>query len=186
MTHHTGRLVLAPMDSNLAPDRTLLTDALAREGFLGPALGPGLDTYAVGENFLQLVAFTGCAVQVEINPEGAPDRPFCHVRIAGPYPAPLTLVGRNTRPPRCPACRARLGDWRRLLDHSAFGRGVSCPACARRSPLYTWDWKETGGFARLSVWVEEVFPGEAAPTDALMQLLARATGSAWRHFYVQD
>jgi hypothetical protein len=34
--------------------------------------------------------------------------------------------------------------------------------------------------------VEEVFPGEAAPTDALMRLLAEAAGTPWRHFYIQD
>jgi hypothetical protein len=36
------------------------------------------------------------------------------------------------------------------------------------------------------VQVEEVFPGEAAPTPELMALLASLTGTVWRYFYVQD
>jgi hypothetical protein len=170
----------------MAPDRTLLTRALMSAGFLGTALIPVGDAYTVGAGFLSFVAFTGCAVQVEVNPRAESDRPFCHIRIAGPYPEPLILVGRNTRPPRCPACRTPLRDWRAALGQATAGHALPCPACHTRSPACAWDWKETGGCARLSLWVEEVFPGEAAPTDALMQFIARATGIPWRHFYVQD
>jgi hypothetical protein len=36
------------------------------------------------------------------------------------------------------------------------------------------------------VQVEEVFPGEAVPTPALMSMLERISGFRWRVFYVQD
>lgn len=189
MPNHTGRLVLAPRDPGCGPDRPRLILALASAGFLGPALGPGDDAYAVGEHFLHLVTFAGCAVRLEIEPGAGSDRPFCHVRIAGPYPEPLPLIGRNTRPPRCPTCRAPLRDWRdALAGPTAAGRtaALPCPACETLSPARAWDWKESGGFARLWLGVEEVFPGEAAPTDALMQILAEAALTPWRHFYLQD
>jgi hypothetical protein len=190
MRNHTGRLILAPRDPNCAPDRGPLIHALDRAGFLGPALWPDGDAYAAGEAFLCLLAFTGCAVQVEVRPSTEPDRPFCHIRIAGPFAEPTILIGRNTRPPRCPACRAALRAWRDALRDwtaaPAHAEPLPCPACATVSPACTWDWKETGGCARLILSVEEVFPGEATPTDALMQVLEAVARMPWRHFYVQD
>ncbi len=52
--------------------------------------------------------------------------------------------------------------------------------------MWSWDWKQQGGFARLVIQVEEIFPGEAVPTDALLALLEHESGCAWRYFYVQD
>ena len=190
MPNHTGRLVLTPRNPRCAPDRAALIHALVSAGFLGNALGLGGDAYAVGEAFLHLVTFAGCAVRVEVRPSAEPNRPFCHVRIAGPSVEPLMLFGRNTRPPRCPACRAPLRDWRDALLGATAATGhadpLPCPACGRAHSACTWDWKETGGCARLSLSVEEVFPGEATPTDVLMQLLAEIAGTPWRHFYIQD
>jgi hypothetical protein len=190
MRNHTGRLVLTPRDPSCAPDRRPLIHALAGAGFLGHPLTPQSDAYAVGEAFLHLVAFAGCAVQLEVRPGPEPDQPFCHIRIAGPFAEPAILVGRNTRPPRCPVCRAPLRAWRDTVrDRSTaelHAEPLPCPACATVSPACTWDWKETGGCARLSVSVEEVFPGEAAPTDTLMQVLDGVAQTPWRHFYIQD
>jgi len=187
MPAHNGRMVLAPRDTNLAPDPSRLIVVLQRAGFLGAALEAAGGRYAVGDDFLQLVAFTGCAVQLETNPQASMGRPFCHVHVAGPYPAPKLLVGRNTRPPRCPACRTPLRDWRTLpLLHADAAQPHCCLGCGATSPLCEWDWKDSGGCARVALEMEEVFPGEAAPTDALMQLLAQATHADWRHFYIQD
>jgi hypothetical protein len=48
------------------------------------------------------------------------------------------------------------------------------------------DWKQQAGFGRRLIEVEEVFPGEAVPTQSLLDLLKRASGSGWRYFYIQD
>jgi len=195
MSNHTGRLVLVPRDPRCAPDRNALTRALTAVGLLGPPLTPPQgrsskadgDAYAVGQAFLQLVAFTGCAVQVAVAPESAADRPFCHIHIVGPAPETEVLIGRNTRPPRCPACRTPLRDWRETMGPRARAeKSLVCTACGSSSPIYAWDWKESGGCARLWLKLEEIFPGEAMPTDTLMQHLAEVTGNPWRHFYIQD
>jgi hypothetical protein len=65
-------------------------------------------------------------------------------------------------------------------------RTTQCAACGRLVPIRDLDWKQSAGFGRLFVQVEEVFPGEATPTPELMLLLARLTGGDWRYFYVQD
>ncbi|MFZ0788673.1 MAG: hypothetical protein WAM94_03515, partial [Chromatiaceae bacterium] len=63
---------------------------------------------------------------------------------------------------------------------------ITCPACGETRAPWHWDWKQQGGFGRLFVLVEEIFPDEAVPTPHLLDLLMDAAGSAWRHFYVQD
>jgi hypothetical protein len=194
MPNHTGRLVLAPQDALHAPGPDALIAGLQAARFLGAALEPCLDpalhragipaarAFTVGEDFLRLITFAGCAVQVDL--DAGSGRPFCHVRIVGPSPRPLALLGGNTRPPRCPTCRAPRRDWRQHLGTPA--PTLACPACGIQRPAWDWDWKESGGFARLSLWVEEVFPGEAAPADALLELLSDLSAMPWRYFYLQD
>lgn len=184
---HTGRLVLTPADPHVCPQVGLLTEMLADKGFLGKRLGgEGEDVFRIGPGFLSLLAFTGCAVQIRSEPSG--DGGFCHVRMPPAQPHPRLLSGRNTRAPRCAGCRARLVDWRERRDYwsSHPHAGVTCPACGETRPPWLWDWKQQGGFGRLFVQVEEIFPGEATPTPALFDLLIRASGTGWRHFYIQD
>jgi hypothetical protein len=194
MPNHTGRLVLSPQDPHAAPERDLVRGVLHGAGFIAGGQGDsglggdsagGEWSFAVGPCFLGLLIFAGCAVTL---PAGAEGSPRCQVRIPPPSPVPRLIWGRNTRPPRCPGCRARLEDWpRRLPDwEGRAGAGLACPRCGEIRPPWRWDWKQQGGFGRLFVLVDEVFPGEAVPSPKLAELLTRAGGCPWRHFYVQD
>lgn len=188
MPNHTGRLILTTVDPLAAPDAELAIDALSGVGFIGAPL-PGLETvFAVGPSFLSLIAFSGCSVAIDADCGEDGQAPCCRVRVLPVSDAPRFLSGRNTRPPRCPACRAPLRDWARLVQDWPLHphRGLRCSNCGQTRPPWRWDWKEHGGFGRLFVAVEEVFPGEAVPVPALLDLLTRACGAGWRHFYVQD
>lgn len=143
-------------------------------------------SYAPGPDFLFLIAFTGCAVSIKpISPEGPT---YAQIRFPPPLSRPGLHQGRNTRPPRCPACRARLLDWSVMRDVSSrlALASVPCPDCGVSTPPWRWDWKQQGGFARRVIEVEEVFPGEAVPSPALLDRLREAGGCAWRFFYIQD
>ncbi len=144
------------------------------------------EAFRVGTCFLSLVSFTGCAVRIETAPDS--HVPFCHVRISPLAPQPLLQYGRNTRAPRCRECRGRLEDWRERTEHWASHphAELMCPNCGATRRPSQWDWKQQGGFGRLFILVEEVFPGEAVPTPSLLDLLAQTSGTGWRHFYVRD
>jgi Zn ribbon nucleic-acid-binding protein len=186
MPVHTGRLLLVPQDPFHLPDLRLLADGLAAAGFTGSPLLGRPNGFTVGDNFLQLITFAGCSVHLSLLPTD--DSPFCHVLLAGPYPRPHFASGRNTRPPRCRSCRTPVADWRDRISlwQSDAIETIQCASCGIRSAPWALDWKQSAGFGRLLVQVEEVFPGEAAPTPELMRLLASLTGTAWRYFYVQD
>lgn len=188
MPAHTGRLLLTPQDPHEVPDVSRLSAALRAAGFLGARL-PGRDgAFLVGEQFLNLLSFAGCSVQLELAPNAGNESPFCHVRLTGPFEHPRLMQGRNTRPPRCPSCRAALQDWGESVEMTARAQAgaLTCPACGHRDPPWDWDWKGNAGFGRFFIEVEEVFPGEATPAPTLMEILTRATASPWRYFYVQD
>lgn len=183
---HTGRLILTPGDPRAAPSRELLLEALAEMAVIGAPLAGRGDAYAAGEGLLGLISFAGCAVAVELDP--GVGVPCCHVRVPALLAHPELQYGRNTRPPRCEGCRASLVDWRERFAHWRGHPhvGVVCPGCGEIRPPWRWDWKGTGGFGRLFVLVEEVFPGEATPTPSLLERLTAASGTGWRHFFVQD
>ena len=81
--------------------------ALADAG-LGGAITqspPPSQGFLVGERFFNLLAFAGCAVNLRLTPTFTGE-PFTHVHLVGPLASPILLLGGNTRPPRCPTCRA--------------------------------------------------------------------------------
>ena len=189
MRSHTGRLLLTTNDPQAAPEAGLVIGALSGAGFIGEPLRGPERAFGVGPAFLSLLAFTGCAVAIATDPgDDAGGIPRCRVHIPALFPTPHFQSGRNTRPPRCPVCRAPLRDWGRRTQGwvDSPHRGATCPSCGETRPPWRWDWKEQGGFGRLFVAVEEVFPGEAVPMPRLFDVLTRACGSGWRHFYVQD
>lgn len=191
-TLHTGRLILTPVDPHRVPDVDVLIEGLITSDFLGHPIAPEqLPTapderaFSTGIGFLSLLTFAGCAVQLEESPTG---KRFSHIRLPAVSDHPRLQIGRNTRAPRCAGCRAPLADWRERIAQWATHphAGVRCPACGETRPPWSWDWKQHGGFGRVFIQIEEVFPGEAVPTPLFFEQLIRVSGIGWRHFYIQD
>jgi hypothetical protein len=180
-------MLLTPKNPLLSLPVSALQDSLRKVGFIGRGI-PGNDrAFFAGERFLDLLIFAGCSVQIELTPP-ADGRSFCHVRFRGPAGHPELIRGRNTRPPRCPACRAPRRDWKDILlaPVPANDPRLVCESCGAEHPPWDWDWKGNAGFGRTFVQVEEIFPGEATPAPALTEILEGVSAGPWRHFYVQD
>jgi len=152
---------------------------------MGAALPDIPGGYAAGPRLLDLIGFTGCAVQLDTNSDAAS---FLHVRLEGPYPSPVFKAGRNTRLPRCPECRGALHDWReQTAAWQSPGAGpLTCAGCTTSAPASAWDWRRQAGVGRTFVAIEEVFPAEGRPLPALWALLERLDAGPWHYFFVQD
>lgn len=154
---------------------------LARAGLLDPTRRAADGWYAVGDNFLSLVTFMGCApaIRFEADPE-APQAEYCRVRVRRCPEAPCFVAAQHLPVPRCPACRAPVG-----VDAAALAAGAAarCPRCGVVTPIPLLNWKRAAGYARVFVEIGGVYPGEALPTDQLMSELGDLSGCAWRHFY---
>jgi hypothetical protein len=183
---HSGRLILTPTDPWAAPTPQQILTTARETGLIGPAL-PEHDGFVVGPRFLDLVAFTGCAVQLDLEPP-ARGAPFCHIRISTPTPSPRLLAGRNTRPPQCPVCRRPLREWQAQAagwDSAAIPMLI-CGACGSRTHAWEWRWREQAGFGRVFLLIEEVFPSEGTPLPGLLRSLEALGVGPWLWFYVQD
>ena len=97
--------------------------------------------------------------------------------LLGPFAEPRILTGENTVKPRCPHCRARLGDWRERLDMPS----APCPACGQSLPAHELDWRQHAAVGRCFIELRNVFPGEASPSDLLMAELRSVSGQEWRY-----
>lgn len=180
--------MLTPRDPWAAPELAILLAGLQRCGFVGPAFDRAGTAWLAGEEILIWISFTGCSPHIRLEPPAEGSGPFCHIRLQGPYGTPRLLWGRNTRPPRCPRCRATLGDWSLRRSHweAAPERSFPCPHCGEAVIPLGLAWRENGGFGRLFLAVEDVFPGEAVPVPALFERLEELSGGPWRHFYLQE
>lgn len=192
---HTGRLVLTTVDPLQAVDRATIVTSLADLGLLGARLSEREATFGTGPAFASLVAFTGCAVQFGDAAAGG-SVPGPWVRVPASLPTPRLLWGRNTRPPRCPACPTPLRGWATPLapspspEHPGSGCDatlpLTCAGCGVSAPAHAWRWGRHAGAGRTFVMIEEVFPGEGRPLPALLQALGALGAGPWDFFYLQD
>jgi hypothetical protein len=178
---HTGRLVLTPQDPYLVPETPqVLLKELRVLGLIGAPLDQN-QAHLLGETFMQLITFMGCSPFIRVEPDESGE-PFCHLQVDGPFPEPKLLVGKNSLPPRCKACRKRITDWQKSL-----GQHAPCPHCGHQQDPASYDFKQSAGFGRFLLKIENIFPQEAIPTPRLLDTLQQASNDApWHYFYQQD
>jgi hypothetical protein len=146
-------------------------------------LPPG-HRFCAGPRFLQLISFLGCSPQIRLTPDNGGD--FCHIQLLSPLPHPRLMVGSNTRPPRCPRCRAPMDDWQARLETigAHLPPEITCPGCRQPVTPHHLLWRQQAGLGQRFILVHGIFPGEAVPVDELMHCLTQ-TGGIWDYCYLQ-
>lgn len=198
----SASLILHPADADYAPDSpTTLESALRETGLIGEAWNrTGINAggeagevteprrYLIGAHFLQLITFMGCAPAIELAPPAEAGRSFCHVSIEPVLARPQFRADRQGVRPRCPACRARIADWPQRVEawQADPAAQSACPACGALLAVPHIDWRHSAGCARQFVFIHDIYPREALPTEALFSTLQRITGQQWNYFYQQD
>jgi hypothetical protein len=180
-----GSLLLYPADPAVDPPGTdVLLAALAALGLVGARVGA--DAFLPGQALARLVVFAGCSPHLVLEPP-ADGGAFTQVRLHGPHAAARLLAGDNVAAPRCPACRARIADWReRLAGWMADpATPVDCPGCGRVHPVSRLDWRGNAAAGRVFVEIGNVFPGEAVPAEALLDALGALGCGPWRYAWVR-
>lgn len=181
--------MLTPESPYYSPDDLPGLIAMLRKiGFIDGPLDDSDRRYLLGEHFMQWVTFMGCSPYIELEP-GEPGQPFSHLVIEGPSTYPRLLQGRNTTPPRCAACRKRLGGWQATFEtwrREQPGWLATCPHCGHTQDPASYDFRRSAGCGRLFLCVEHIFPQEAIPSPSLLNHLRDiAEDQAWRYFYQQ-
>jgi hypothetical protein len=93
------------------------------------------------------------------------------------------LGGESIQAIRFPGCKHPISDPATLLSDHAPDDHWQCPDCGQQGAMHSINWRKTAGFAKIFIEVTPVFPGEAIPSDKLLNLLHSFTGSSWNWFY---
>jgi hypothetical protein len=174
----------------------ILETRLQAIGLIGPAFACGTTTgYAVGERFLQLVTFLGCSPAIELDPPAdasartaaCESGRLCHVRLSQTRNGLSFRADVRMPAPRCPKCRrplpdwdVRLANWRRDPARSDW----SCAACGHRGRLYELNFRKAGGFGHTFIEIWGIYPSEAVPGAALLEVLRELSGGDWKTLYI--
>jgi hypothetical protein len=185
----TGSLLLYPAEVAAEPPTAgVVAGTLAALGLTGdPLAAPA--AFRAGPAFLRHVTFLGCAPHLVLEPPADGSSAFSHVVIVGPLRAPRLVLGANAVAPRCPACRARLDDWRAAVAgwvDDPLALRARCAACGTVHRPANLDWRDSAAIGRLFVAVRNVFPGEAVPGEELLGALGRLGAGAWRYAWVGE
>ena len=178
--HMPTSLYLAPRDPDAAPSRATLLGVLTELQVSAAALDEA--RFSAGDGFSRHVVFAGCAPHLVFEPPSDGSLSFCHVALHGPFDRPRLVTGPNTAKPRCPHCRARFDDWRsRLSSWQDSDPGAHCTGCGRDWAPARLDWRGHAIAGRVLIELRNVFPGEASPSDLLLQRLEQATAQPWHY-----
>ena len=176
-------LYLAPANVAAVPAPEKIQAILERLEVIGPALGK--DIFEAGGGFARHVVFAGCSPYLVMTPPEDGSLAFCHVAVHGPFDLPHLVTGLQAPRPRCPHCRHRFTDWRDLLGAEREMRSLRCPSCHRGVTSCELDWRQHAVCGRVLIELRNVFPGEAVPSDQLMQALCAETAMEWQYGWAQ-
>lgn len=180
MVTATSSLYLAPTDLDSAPVRNTIENLLSELGVTGAHLGPV--SYLAGAGFARHVVFAGCSPHLVMEPPPEGGNGFCHVALHGPFDRPRLVTGPNTRAPRCPACRTPVDNWyETLFGWRTLAEPAVCDRCGLRASPLRLDWRRQAVVGRVLIEFRNVFPGEATPSDRLMESLHELSGTGWRY-----
>jgi len=174
-----GSLFLTPQNpASKFHDLQALKLQLVKDGLI---LDRDNNPYTCGDEFAKLIIFMGCSPHLLFEPPEDGSDNYCHI-ILHQYTSAKLFTGSQTSPPRCPACRYRIADWKQTLNTTHW----HCPECGHDTDIFHLDWKQNAGAGSLLIEIKNIFPGEAVPVDSLLNALKGLSGEKWRYFYTTN
>lgn len=174
----TNSLFLFPKDVDWNCELTSLVSTLNDIGLINEKIPDTANDFFAGEQFLNHIAFLGCAPAIGFN--ATEDKPeFCFIRLISSDEARLIHTKTQVRAPHCPHCKKSLKQWQELDASEPW----LCPHCQQSANAYDYDWRRSAGFARIFIEITDIYPKEAIPQSSLLDKLAALTHVQWDYFY---
>lgn len=172
-------LVIHPDDPNWFPDDlNETTKSLSNLGLIADKIPDKDQSYFVGDNFLELIAFMGCSPNINLTPQDDTDK-FCFIKLRTKQEI-TALTSQHTHPPHCPHCKKPEKDWLNIMT----GTTLACSTCGQITAPWNYNWRKSAGFGRFFIEVTEIYPREAIPQPTLLSLLEQHNNTSWTYFYL--
>jgi len=175
-------LVLYPQNPELLiEDKTALLRELVDIGLIDKTIPGEKSAWYAGEQFVSLISFLGCSPYVRFAPDEECSR-FTYISWQTLDSEPALHAGENLKPPRCPECKTAAES--RLANDYQLDKELTCSQCLQSFPLQQWSWRQSACYAKETIWIWEVFEGEAVPGDVVMKVLEKQTNTRWSYCYI--
>ena len=172
-------LMIYPQDSEHSfEDTESITSTLLENGLIGTSIN-NHDRYYVGEQFLDLIAFMGCAPNIRLAPEESGET-FTHVRLISTPDKITAFTSNHSHAPHCPNCKKPEKDWQKKLTTE----NLECANCGISSSPWLFNWRRSAGFGHFFIEISEIYPQEAIPQQNLLSALEQSHGVSWNYFYL--
>ena len=146
--------------------------------FISKVINKQSNTYYTGENFLDYIAYMGCAPTIQFEPTEDNEK-FCKVSIQQYKTTQLIISQHQSVSPLCPHCKKPVKNW---LDNKA-DESIHCTQCNKTSNINAFNWRKMAGYAQLFIEISDIFPKEALPQHSLLDKLKNITSTDWLYFY---
>ncbi|HHJ35259.1 MAG TPA: hypothetical protein ENJ87_05805 [Gammaproteobacteria bacterium] len=179
-TYGRCSLLLHPDSRHYTSDDThTLVTALQKAGFISQAVNRPDDlVYYTGDRYLDHITYLGCSPAIQFE-DDSDNKNFCGIKIHHHESARLIFDQKHPVVPRCPTCKKPVKNW----QESQMGSMIRCDLCNNTSPVEAFNWRKMAGYARLFIEISDIFPKEAIPQPAFLNILADITHEEWSYFY---
>jgi len=177
-------LILHPDDTLWRPEQSeTVISALQQEKFIGNKIQDKNHSFYVGDKFLEQIAFMGCAPHIEFIANEDKQK-FCFVHIINSPSPQLFYSTKQARSPHCPICKKVEKNWQQAAtEQSAEQSTIHCNQCNNTSPIETFNWRKSAGYAQFFIEICDIYPREAIPQSAFLESLTNIHDTDWNYFY---
>ena len=127
-------------------------------------------TLTGGRQLMDYITFLGCSPALESGGTASTISLHAFERVCG-------LGGESIQTIRFPGCKHPISDPATLLSDHSPDDHWQCPDCGQQGTMHSINWRKTAGFAKIFIEVTPIFPGEAIPSDKLLNLLHSISGA---------
>lgn len=186
-------LILYPDDTLWQPEQSeAVVATLQQKKFIADKIKDKNQSFYVGDKFLEQIAFMGCAPNIEFVARENNSK-FCFVHIINLTSPQLFHSTKQARAPHCPLCKKAETNWQQTINKTGENRvdkisnkaqsEIHCNQCNNTSPIETFNWRKSAGYARFFIEIFDIYPREAIPQQAFLDSLKMLHPVDWQYFY---
>lgn len=136
-------------------------------------------TFSTDVSLMEFVTYLGCSpIQGSEHSNS-----LLHIHS---FPQVTGLGGESIVTLRYPSCKHEIKNATQLIKAYPDNTFWQCPECSNSGQIHQINWRKSAGFADFFIEITSIFPKEAVPNDAFLNLLKPCNHKDWTWFYAKS